>query len=147
MGTSTIQVHDDMAIPDLRRLRALAPGARLLKAVHVTGEEALGHALAYAAVADALVLDSRTADRLGGTGRTHDWSVSARIVAAVAPLHVYLAGGLTPENVAEAVERVRPAGVDVNSGVEDAHGRKDAAKMRAFVERSRAGLPGHRAAT
>jgi phosphoribosylanthranilate isomerase len=115
--------------------------------VHVTGEDAVGHALAYAAVADALVLDSRTADRLGGTGLTHDWSVSARIVAAVAPLPVYLAGGLTPENVAEAVARVRPAGVDVNSGVEDADGRKDAAKMRAFVDRARAGLPGHRAAT
>jgi phosphoribosylanthranilate isomerase len=136
-----------MIISDLRRLRALVPGVTLIKAVHVTGEDALGSALAYAPDADALVLDSRTADRLGGTGLTHDWSVSARIVAAVAPLPVYLAGGLTPENVAEAVARVRPAGVDVNSGVEDADGRKDAAKMRAFVDRARAGLPGHRAAT
>ena len=91
--------------------------------MHVTGDDALGRALVYAAVADALVLDSRTADRLGGTGRTHDWSVSARIVAAVAPLPVYLAGGLRPENVAEAIARVHPAGVDVNSGVEDAGGR------------------------
>ena len=147
VGTSTIQVHDDMAIADLRRLRVLAPGARLLKAVHVTGEDALGRALAYSAVADALVLDSRTADRLGGTGRTHDWSVSAWIVAAVAPLPVYLAGGLRPENVGEAVARVRPAGVDVNSGVEDANGRKDEQKMRNFVARARAGLLGRRAAT
>ena len=62
VGTRTIQVHDDIAVPDLRRLRALAPGARLLKAVHVTGEDALGRALDHAAtVADALVLDSRTA--------------------------------------------------------------------------------------
>jgi len=76
----------------------------------VTGEDALGRALAYAADADALVLDRRSADRLGGTGRTHDWSVSARIVAAAAPLPVYLAAGLRPENVAEAVARVRPAG-------------------------------------
>src|ERR671917_2934618 len=147
VGTSAIQVHDDMTIPDLRRLRALAPGARLLKAVHVTGEDALGHALAYAAVADALVLDSRTADRLGGTGQTHDWTISARIVAAVAPLPVYLAGGLRPENVAEAFARVCPAGVDVNSGVEDASGRKDLERMRAFVGRARAGLLGRRDAT
>ena len=90
------------------------------------------------------MLDTRTADRLGGTCRTHDWSVSARIVVAVAPLPVYLAGGLQPENVAEAVARVRPAGVDVNSGVEDAGGRKDAAKMRAFVDRARAALLGRR---
>ena len=108
--------------------------------MHVTGDDALGHALSYTAHADALVLDTRTANRLGGTGRTHDWSISARVVAAVAPLPVYLAGGLRPENVAEAVARVRPAGVDVNSGVEDANGRKDAAKMRAFVDRAMAGL-------
>jgi phosphoribosylanthranilate isomerase len=147
VGAHTVQVHSVMAVPDLRRLRALVPpGTRLLKAVHVTGEDALGRALACAADADALVLDSRTADRLGGTGMTHDWSISARIVAAVAPLPVYLAGGLRPENVAEAVARVRPAGVDVNSGVEDANGRKDAKRMRAFVARATTGLQRGRAA-
>jgi len=141
IGAKTIQVHGEMAVTDLRRLCALlAPESRLLKAVHVTGEDALRRALDYASDADALVLDTRTADRLGGTGQTHDWSVSARIVAAVAPLPVYLAGGLRPENVAEAVARVRPAGVDVNSGVEDSNGQKDAERMRAFVARARAGL-------
>jgi phosphoribosylanthranilate isomerase len=147
IGARTVQVHGDMAIPDLRRLRVLAPNARLLKAVHVTGDDALGRALDYAADSDGLVLDTRTADRLGGTGRTHDWSVSARIVAAVAPLPVYLAGGLTPENVAEAIARVRPAGVDVNSGVEDASGRKDSERMRAFVDCVRAALRADRSAT
>ena len=147
VGARTVQVHGGMTVPDLRRLRALAPGTRLLKAVHVAGEDAVGHAVDYAAVADALVLDTRTADRLGGTGRIHDWTVSARAVAAVAPLPVYLAGGLRPENVAEAVARVRPAGVDVNSGVEDADGRKDATKMRAFVARARAALRADRGAT
>ena len=148
IGARTVQVHGDMAVADLRRLRALAPrGSRLLKAVHVTGDDALGHALSYAAHADALVLDSRTADRLGGTGRTHDWSISARIVDTVAPLPVYLAGGLRPENVAEVVARVRPAGVDVNSGVEDTNGRKDTAKMRAFVARAGAALRADRGPT
>ncbi len=109
VGASTVQVHGEMAVADLRRPRALAPGKRLVKAVHVTGEDALGRALGFAADADALLLDSRTADRLGGTGRTHDWSVSAGVVAAVAPLPVCLAGGLRPENLAKAAERVRPA--------------------------------------
>jgi phosphoribosylanthranilate isomerase len=93
VGARTIQVHGDMTISDLRRLRASAPGARLIKAVHVTGEDALGRALAYAGAADALVLDSRSADRLGGTGLTHDWSISRRIVEVVSPVPVYLAGG------------------------------------------------------
>ena len=140
VGPRAVQVHGDMALADVRRLRALAPGARLIKAVHVTGGDALGRALGFAADVDALLLDTRTADRLGGTGRTHDWSVSARIAAAVSPVPVYLAGGLQPENVGEAVERVRPAGVDANSGVEDAAGRKDAAKMRAYVAHARAAL-------
>jgi phosphoribosylanthranilate isomerase len=82
-----------MIISDLRRLRALVPGVTLIKAVHVTGEDALGCALGYADAADALVLDSRSADRLGGTGLTHDRSVSRRIVAAVSPVAVYLAAG------------------------------------------------------
>lgn len=81
VGARTVQVHGDMAVADLRRLRALAPGLRLLKAVHVTGGDVLGRARAYADAADALVLDSRSADRLGGTGLTHDWAISARIVA------------------------------------------------------------------
>lgn len=140
VGARSIQVHDAMTVPDLARLRGLVPRLRLLKAIHVTGAGALEEALAYAPVADALLLDSRTADRLGGTGRTHDWSLSARIVAAVAPRPVYLAGGLRPENVAEAIRQVRPAGVDVNSGVEDGGGRKDAARMSAFVARALAAL-------
>jgi phosphoribosylanthranilate isomerase len=140
VGAWTVQIHGAMSIPDLRRLRTQAQDTRLLKAVHVTGEDALKWAVVYAAVADALVLDSRTADRLGGTGLTHDWSVSRRIVATVSPLPVYLAGGLRPENVARAIAQVRPAGVDVNSGVEDGDGRKDPARMRDFVGRAGAAL-------
>jgi phosphoribosylanthranilate isomerase len=103
----------------------------------VDGEAALRRAEQAAAWADALHLDTRTGARLGGTGVTHDWSLSARIAAAT-PIPVILAGGLTADNVAEAVGHVRPFGVDVNSGVEDARGVKDPAKMRAFVAAARA---------
>jgi phosphoribosylanthranilate isomerase len=136
-----------MLIADLHRLRALTPGIRLLKAVHVTGADALGLLLDYAAVADALVLDSRTADRLGGTGLTHDWSISEQLVLAASPLRVFLAGGLRPENVEQAIAQVRPAGVDVNSGVEAPDGQKDPARMRAFVVRARAALERNRTMT
>ncbi len=137
VGASAVQVHDALPPPGMRRLRALLPGRRLIKAVHVTGEGAVGQARAWAGTADALLLDSRTADRLGGTGRVHDWTISRRVVAAVAPVPVYLAGGLRPGNLAAAIAAVGPAGVDVNSGVEDATGAKDPARMRAFVATAR----------
>jgi phosphoribosylanthranilate isomerase len=73
----------------------------------------------------------------GATGRTHDWSVSRRLVECL-PRPVVLAGGLTPENVAEAIRQVRPAGVDSHTGVEGADGRKSRDKVMRFVAAARA---------
>ncbi|EMA51188.1 phosphoribosylanthranilate isomerase [Halococcus thailandensis] len=90
----------------------------------------------YATVTDALVLDSTDEQGAGGTGETHDWARARKIVADLdAP--VLLAGGLTPENVASAVETVAPFGVDVSSGIEDQQGTgtKDHAKLQRFVAR------------
>ena len=140
IGVTTIQVHGDVPPDGLRALRGLAPDACLIKAIHVTGPDAMARTEAFAPQVDALLLGSRTADRLGGTGQTHDWAISRRIVGAVAPVPVILAGGLTPDNVAGAIEQVRPAGVDVNSGVEDATGAKDPARMRAFIAAARSAL-------
>ena len=81
--------------------------------------------------APAFLVDASVKDSYGGTGVTADWNGAARL-AKKYPL--LLAGGLTPENVAEAVNRVRPWGVDVASGVESAPGEKDAVKMTAFVK-------------
>ena len=75
----------------------------------------------------------------GATGRTHDWTVSRGLVQ-LSPKPVILAGGLTPTNVRQAIAEVRPAGVDVHTGVEDASGRKDRAKVLAFVAESMAGF-------
>jgi phosphoribosylanthranilate isomerase len=85
-----------------------------------------------------LLVDAHRPEAPGGTGRTFDWKRVAGLSTRV-PFLV-LAGGLDARNVAEAIETVRPKGVDVSTGVESAPGRKDAAKMRAFVEASRAGL-------
>lgn len=135
-GVSTIQLHGDIQIPGLKKLRALVPGLTLIKAVHVTGGESVSQAVAYSEHADMLVLDSRTKERLGGTGQTHDWSISRRIVSAV-KIPVILAGGLKPENVAEAIETVRPAGIDANSGLEHPDGSKDFGKVMEFASAGR----------
>ncbi len=83
---------------------------------------------------DAIILDSRDAatGHIGATGLTHDWSISARIAQA-ASVPVILAGGLTPENVAEAIRVVRPAGVDAHTGLERSDGTRDFAKIEAFT--------------
>lgn len=77
-----------------------------------------------------LLLDAHDPARHGGTGRTIDWAAAARVAAT---RRVMLAGGLSAANVADAIRRVRPVGVDVASGIEDAPGVKNSAAMRAFV--------------
>ncbi|MBF6351826.1 MULTISPECIES: phosphoribosylanthranilate isomerase [Nocardia] len=145
IGADTIQVHGLVDSGTLRAVHAAARGRTIVRAVHVTGFDAVAHALDVAADCDAVLLDSRTADRLGGTGRTHDWSVSARIVRELASIGrpVILAGGLTADNVDEAIEAVRPFGVDVNSGVETESGDKDFAACAAFVKTAHEHEPGY----
>jgi phosphoribosylanthranilate isomerase len=115
-----LQLCEVVPHDDLRRLRDALPGTRLMHVVHVDGEGSIVEAEGMAPYVDALLLDtgSRTGAvrELGGTGRTHDWSISARIVAAT-DRPTFLAGGLTADNVALAIETVRPYGVDVCSGV------------------------------
>lgn len=134
-GTSTLQLVDQVEPRERARLRTLLPGVALVQVVHVAGPEALDEAREAAEHADALLLDSgnRAAPtkELGGTGRVHDWSLSARIVAA-ARVPVWLAGGLSDVNVRGAVSQVRPFGVDLCSGIRT-EGRLDANKLAAFT--------------
>ncbi|MEV0251299.1 phosphoribosylanthranilate isomerase [Nocardia sp. NPDC050712] len=132
VGVDTIQVHGVVGADVVRQVRKGARGRRIVKAVHVTGPEALYVAREEAVDCDAVLLDSRTMDRLGGTGQTHDWSISAQIAAE---LHcpVILAGGLTPANAGAAIGVVAPFAIDVNSGVEDEAGNKHPEACAAFV--------------
>jgi len=109
------------------------PGVRRFQVVHVEGSSALELIATYGARTDAFLLDSGRPGEaeLGGTGRTHDWEVSAAFVRA-SPVPVFLAGGLTPGNVGEAIARVRPHGVDICSGVRT-DDRLDPEKLRAFM--------------
>jgi phosphoribosylanthranilate isomerase len=88
---------------------------------------------------DAILVDSRTASAVGGTGQSFDWALASKTLFrnTNARDRIVAAGGLSPENVAEAIATLRPWGVDVVSGVEAAPGRKDPAKVRAFIAQSR----------
>lgn len=138
-GTTTLQLVDHVPPDELRRLRRELPGVEVLQVIHVTGPGSIDEARAAAPLVDALLLDSGNpalaVKELGGTGRTHDWAVSRRIRESVS-VPVYLAGGLRPHNVGEAVAAVAPFGLDVCTGVRT-DGRLDAAKLRAFAQAMR----------
>jgi len=138
-GLTGVQLHSDAEADAPAQLRAeFGPGLRILRVVHF-GVDAAGLAAIYAEDpnVDAVLVDSRTATAVGGTGIAFDWNEARRTVFADGRARMVAAGGLTPENVAEAIRTLRPWGVDVASGVEAAPGKKDPAKVRAFVERAR----------
>jgi phosphoribosylanthranilate isomerase len=130
-GLGVVQLHGDETPEFCQALR----GLKVVKALRVrAGFDAAACAL-YPV--DALLLDAYRADAFGGTGHTFDWTLARQARERVARL--YLAGGLTPDNVAEAVGAVRPYAVDVCSGVETSPGRKSLRLMRRFVEQVREG--------
>lgn len=132
LRTSTVQLCDRPERGAYSVLREALPGVRIVQVVHVTGPGSVDEAVASAEDADAILLDSGRPDapvkELGGTGRRHDWSLSLRIREAV-HVPVFLAGGITPENAAEAVEAVGPFALDVCTGVRT-DGVLDEGKLR-----------------
>jgi len=126
-GLDIIQLHGDEGPEDCD----FAP-LRTIKALRVKDARSLaGHEQFKTS---ALLLDAWVKDAYGGTGHSFNWELAAEI-AKQRP--VVLAGGLTPENVAEAITAVRPYAVDVSSGVESAPGKKDPAKVKAFIDAAR----------
>lgn len=123
-GLNLLQFHGTET-PDY----CLQFGLMSMKAFRIRDHESLLPVANYAT--DALLLDAYSPERLGGTGEKFNWSLALEARQFRRP--IFLAGGLTPENVAEAVRQVRPYGVDVSSGVEAAPGKKDPAKVKAFV--------------
>lgn len=146
VGADVIQLHGEISLATAALVRRTADRPTI-KAIHVTGPDTVAAATDAALVCDALLLDSRTETRLGGTGLTHDWSISRRIVEHVGrKVPVILAGGLTPTNLRDAIDAVQPDAVDVNSGVDDSRGDKARALCGAFVAEAEAFLPPRAAA-
>lgn len=132
---NTLQLVDKVAPGTHEELRAALPGVSIVQVVHVTGQSSVEEAVRLSTKVDALLLDSGnpslTVKELGGTGRVHDWSLS-REIRDRASVPLFLAGGLNPPNVADAVHAVRPFGVDACSGLRT-NGQLDAAKVDAFM--------------
>ena len=133
--TTTLQLVDEVPLADLRLLRSLCPGVRLVQVIHVVDPQSVQQALEIAPWVDGLLLDSGNpllaVKELGGTGRTHNWALSRQIVAR-SPVPVLLAGGLNAGNVQAALAQVQPFGVDICSGVRT-DGQLDVQKLLAFV--------------
>ena len=134
LRVNTIQICDRLTEGSYADLHDALPGVSLVQVVHVTGPEAVEEAIAVAPHVDAILLDSGNQSlaikELGGTGRTHDWSLSRKIRESIeAPL--FLAGGLNPANVAAAIREVQPFGIDVCSGLRT-NGHLDREKLKQF---------------
>jgi phosphoribosylanthranilate isomerase len=134
-GITALQLHG-AETPDFCR-RLAEQGIRFAKALAVTDSTALKSLPSFST--RTVLLDSGGRGAFGGSGQTFPWEIAREFVVANPALRVILAGGLTPENVAQAVAAVRPFAVDVTSGVESSAGRKDHGRMRAFIAAVRAG--------
>jgi phosphoribosylanthranilate isomerase len=128
---------EDVGMDAMQKLRRTLPASmRLMKAIHVTGEESISAAQRFAPVSDLLLLDTKVGGMpgIGATGRLHDWNISQRIVESV-PVPVILAGGLSAENVVAAIQAVQPWGVDSNThtNLSGSPVEKDMGRIRDFV--------------
>jgi phosphoribosylanthranilate isomerase len=134
LRTTAVQICDRVARGTYAELRQALPGIGLVQVVHVAGPESVEEAVRVAPEVDALLLDSGNPSlavkELGGTGRRHDWRTS-RVIREEVGVPIFLAGGLGPKNVAEAIAEVGAFGLDICSGVRT-DGRLDPGKLAAF---------------
>ena len=142
LGVNAVQLHGPVPLMEVRRLKHQRPDLFIIKSLVVREDNtaALQRSVTeFSAVVSAFITDTHdpASGADGATGKTHDWQVSRELVAR-SPRPVILAGGLTADNVAEAIRTVRPAGVDVHTGVEGLDGRKSLQKTTRFVEAAQA---------
>jgi len=137
--TTCIQICDHLTGGTHGELKEALPGISIVQVIHVVGPESVDEACAVAPHVDAILLDSGNqklaVKELGGTGKTHDWTLSRTIRESI-DIPIFLAGGLTAENAAQAIQEVGPFGLDLCSGVRT-NGKLDEAKLRHFFAAGR----------
>lgn len=141
LGTHIIQLHGKISTSELEKLKSQKPGIEIIKSLVITENnfEDLEQTLQEIEdLVDAFITDTfdPTTGASGATGKTHDWKISKKIVE-LSSKPVILAGGLNPENVYDAISQVKPAGVDVHTGVEDKSGRKSKKLVKKFLQEAR----------
>jgi len=136
LNPDAIQIHGEN-LHAAASVRLKIPNTLLIGAVNAHLADALDVVSRAAKIFDAVLLDSFANGRYGGTGIVHDWELSKRVKQAIHPKPLILAGGLNPENVAEAVRTVEPYAVDVSSGVELQPGIKDHKKIIEFIKNAK----------
>ncbi len=140
VNARAIQLQSNLTLTTLEQLRTALRDVRVIKTLHVDSNTTTANlvrtavSLCTSGYVDAILLDSRTSGKTGGTGQIHDWRLSRAVVERVSHFPVILAGGLTPTNVSDACDAVRPYAVDVLTGVKLSEGKKDPAKITAFVQ-------------
>jgi phosphoribosylanthranilate isomerase len=135
--TNTLQLCDRLTTGTHLDLKKALPGISIVQVIHVTGEESIDEAIKVAENVNGILLDSGNQNlpvkKLGGTGKTHNWQISQKIVQSIGK-PVFLAGGLNPENVRAAIQQVRPFAVDICSGVRT-EGILDEKKLKNFFNK------------
>ena len=142
LGARQVQLHGDVQVVELKKLKELDPELTVVKSLIIglhtmeVLESMVNHMSDYV---DGFITDTYDphSGAWGGTGKLHDWRISRKL-AQLSNRPVILAGGLTPDNVRDAILEVRPVGLDVHTGVEDASGRKSRDKVEKFVVEAKA---------
>jgi len=137
-GATTVLLYDKIHLEQIQQIKEHLPYVKIMYSISVIDESSILEAKQYENYVDGLILDTVNLEtgKLGGTGKTHDWNISKQIISE-SNVPVALAGGLTPDNVKEAIDKVKPWGIDVHTGIENEDHSKNYEKMRLLIQRAK----------
>ena len=138
IGNNVIQLHSDIEEIEVEKIKKEFPNVKLVRLIHVSAEGKICTDYKKIKYADYYLLDSFNlkTNQVGGTGLIHDWNKSGELIR-ILDKPTFLAGGLNPNNVADAIKQANPYGVDVNSGCKNDNGIKDKEKVKLFIKNAK----------